>query len=499
MRNIIFSALLASFSLCAAEQVPESGSLSSTNAAYDGQSLMLTGHVVLDHGLGKMMAEEANLQKQEAAGKDFPFAQILLRKDVLLALKNSAEIRCSQAELDFTTLKGLLQAAQGEKVAYTDALKTKKNSPSSPLQLLSREIELNFSKWEPDGKKAEYEVETILATTDVEIHYANNFHLSADKALYRKQISGSQKNASKDFQGVITAYPKDALTQCRLTHEGDIIDADSADLDLLNEKMSLLHPKGILASAIIPHVQQGQLTFQCDHLTWDNPKNKLTLKGNVRIQDDALETIETEDYLEIDQPLVKGKRVLKGIRAHGPTTLTYNDPQRGGYHKVLCHGNAQIDREKLQANLDSPKTDGKVLPHQQLYYEEAELCIRADQAAFEYSVADNTLQPVSLALKGAVRLSSLGTQKPPRCGVADRLNYSLTTRTLILSANPGKKVLFWDESQGARVSANEVHITEDPLTKQQLIRGIGNVQFAFTAEENALLQQLFPQLKINHE
>ncbi len=499
MRKIIFSALLVSLPICAAEWTPESGSLSSTNASYDGQALILTGHVLLDHGLGKMTAEEANLQKQEAAGKDFPFAQILLRKDVLLALKNSAELRCSQAELDFTALKGLLHAEQGEKVAYTDTFKTKKNTPSSPLQLLSRQLELNFSKWEPEGGKTEYEVETILATTDVEIHYANSFHLTADKALYRKQCSENQKSASKDFQGVITAYPKDGLTQCRLTHDGDIIDADSADVDLLNEKMSLLHPKGILASAIIPHVQKGLLRFQCDHLTWDNSKNKLILKGNVRIQDDALETIETEDYIEIDQLLVKGNKVLKRIQAHGPTTLTYNDSGNRGCHKILCQGNAEIDREKLEATLDSPKTDGKVAPHQQLYYEEAELCIRADQAAFEYSIANNILQPVSLALKGAVRLSSLGTQKPPRCGVADRLNYSLTTRTLILSANPGKKVLFWDEAQGARISANEVHIIEDPLTKEQLIRGIGNVQFAFSSEENVLLQQLFPQLKINHE
>jgi hypothetical protein len=499
MKKMLPSLLIATLSLFAAEQMPESGSLSSTSAAYDGQSLVLTGRVVLDHGLGKMTAEEANLQKQDGTEKDFPFSQIKLRKDVLFALKNSAELRCAEAELDFTTLKGNLYADEGGKVAYRDALQSKKSTEGSSLELLSRELELNFSRWEPEGKKTEYEIETILAQSDVEIHYANAFHLAADKALYRKQISGSQKNSSKDFQGVITAYPKDAKTQCRLTHEGDVIDADSADLDLLNEKISLLHPKGVLASAIIPHVQQGQLRFQCDHLSWDNLNNLLTLKGHVRVHDEGMETIETEDFIEIDQPMIKGKRVLKAIRAHGPATLFYQDAQMGKRHKIVCYGNAHIDREKLQASLDSPKTEGKVAPQHQLYYEEPELCIKADEAQFEYSIADNTLQPVSLALKGGVRLSSLGTQKPPRCGIADRLNYSLTTRTLILSANPGRKVLFWDEAQGARISANEVHITEDPQTKQQFIRGIGNVQFAFSAEESALLQQLFPQLKIGHE
>lgn len=442
-----------------------------------------------------MTAEEANLQKQDSGGKDFPFSQIQLHKDVLLALKNSAEVRCSDAALDFTALKGFLHAEQGDKVSYTDSVKSKKSNGSTPLQLLSRELELNFSKMEKEGKKAEYEVEAVLAKTDVEIHYADTFHLVADRALYRKQLSSSEKNPSKEFQGIITAYPKDDKTQCRLTHEGDIIDADSADVDLLNEKMSLLHPRGVLASALIPHVQQGQLHFHCDHLTWDNLKNMLTLKGNVQIHDDAMETIEAEDSIEIDQPIIKGKRILKAIRTQGPTTFFYEDPQHGGHHKILCHGTAHIDREKLQATLDSPKIDGKVPRHQQIYYEEKELCIHANEATFEYSMTDNMLQPVALALKGGVRLSSLDIQKPPRCGIADRLHYSLTTRTLILSANPGKKVLFWDEAQGARFSANEVHITQDPQTKQQSIKGVGNVQFAFSSEENALLQQLFPQLK----
>ncbi len=495
MRTLI-ALLFSSAALFATEIPPESGSLSSTNAAYDGQSLLLTGHVILDHGLGKMTAEEANLQKQDSAGKDFPFSQIQLRKDVLLALKNSAELRCANADLDFTALKGILHAAEGEKVSYTDAMQRKKGNDSSPLRLLSRELELNFSKQDLDSKKSEYEVETILAKTDVEIHYADTFHLAADHALYRKILSTSD---SKEFQGIITAYHKDAQSQCRLTHEGDIIDADSADLDLVQGKMSLLHPKGILASALIPHMQQGLLHFQCDHLTWDNLKNMLTLKGNVLVHDDGMETIETQDYIEIDHSIVKGKRVLKAIRAHGPTTLTYKDANNSGRHKVLCHGNVLMDREKLQATLDSPKTDGKVLSHEQLYYEEEDLSILADQASLEYSINDNVFQPVSLALKGNVRLTSLDTQKPPRCGIADRLHYSLTTHTLILSANPGKKVLFWDESQGARVSANEVHIIQDPLTKQQTVKGVGNVKFAFSAEENVLLQQLFPQLKIGHE
>ena len=90
--------------LLANAPVPESGSLSSTNASYDGNALLLTGHVVLDHGLGKMTAEEASLQKQET-GKEFPFSLIHLHKEVVLSLRNQEQIFCEIADLDFTTLE----------------------------------------------------------------------------------------------------------------------------------------------------------------------------------------------------------------------------------------------------------------------------------------------------------------------------------------------------------------------------------------------------------
>ena len=44
---------------------PDSGMLSSSSAAYDGNALVLSGQVSLDHGLGKMRAEQAVLEKQE--------------------------------------------------------------------------------------------------------------------------------------------------------------------------------------------------------------------------------------------------------------------------------------------------------------------------------------------------------------------------------------------------------------------------------------------------
>ncbi len=494
MRTLTIAMSLLAAPLAADEPaLPESGTLSSSDASYDGNSLVLTGHVILDHGLGKMTAEEASLQRQEA-GKDFPFSFIHLRKDVLLALKSSAQISCGSAELDFTTLKGILHPPENGPVVYTDQIKKKRGGEISPLKLSGQLIQLNFLKRPIDGKKTEYEIENILAKEDVVIDYASDFQLYAHQALYRKELSQDYKSSKKEFQGIVTAYPKDEHSPCRLTHQGDEVFAEMVDFDLINSRISLLRPKGILATAILPQSQTGGMRFQGDHLYWDHIKNTLILKGQVAIDDVSLGRISAEDELQITQTLVKGKTMLKGIHTQGPSTLVYKD-EHNNSHRLISSGPIDFNRDKLRSTIDSLEKDGSIAQDKQLYYEEEEFAVYADAASLEYSLASDTLQPSSITLTGNVRLFSHNPQGPKRCGLADRLTYSLSTKTLILSANSGKKVLFWDESQGMRLSAPEVHITYDQETKQQQVRGIGAVQFAFTPDEEKKIQQLFPLLK----
>jgi hypothetical protein len=499
MPKDIYTHFAIAFVLCIAPlaanapDVTSSASLSSSNATYDGNSLLLTGHVLLDHGLGKMSAEEASLQRQEA-GKDFPFSLIQLRKDVLLTLKSSAQIVCGSADLDFTALRGLLLPSEDGTVVYSDRIKKKKGGDTTPLKLSGQFVELTFSKQLHNEEKTDYEIDNIQAKQNVLIEYADNFQLQAHQALYRKELSPNHKTSKREFQGVVTAYPQDDQSQCRLCHEGDEIFADMVDIDLPNSKLSLLHPKGKLATAILPDVQKGEMRFQSDYLYWDQEKNLLTLKGHIVIDEASVGTLNAQDELQITHTSTKGGRLLKNIHAKGYSTLSYKD-EHSHWHKLICHGAINLDRDKLKASIESPGQEGIVALDKQIYYEEKEIAFYADSASLEYSIAGNLIQPSQLILKGNIRLFSHAPLKPPRCGSADRVTYSLTTGTLILSANPGKKVLFWDEAQGIHLSAPEVHIVYDVETKQQNVKGIGTVQFSFTLEEQSKLQQLFPQLK----
>lgn len=491
--GILLGLICASSAMASQAPLPETGSVSSTNATYDGNALILTGHVVLDHGLGKMTAEEASLQKQEI-GKDFPFSVIELRKDVHLALKSSAELLCETADLNFDSLTGILYAKEASKVVYTDAFKKKKETIS--FKLMGNSIELLFSKLTQETKKTDYDIETVLVKDEVLIEYARDFHLEADHALYRKQNSAS---SNKEFQGIITAYPKDEHTQCHLTHGSDRIDADMVDLNMINSTLSLLHPRGVLSSSLLPKVQKEPMHFSADNLIWDHVNHDIALQGHILIEEDSLGKLSASDELHLVHSPSKGKSLLKAIRAQGPATLTYKDPSFSQPHKLISYGKMDIDRDKLLATLDSPEKDGRVPLEKQIYYEEEAIGVFADRAVLEYSESDDLLRPISLNLKGNIRLFSHDPKQPPRCGISDRLSYSLTTRTLILSANPGNKVLFWDESQGLRMSASEVHITHDPDSKQHTVKGVGKVQLSLNTEEQQHLKQLFPYYKVAYE
>ncbi len=478
----LLASLVVSASALFAESAPDSAALSSANATYDGNTLHLTGHVLLDHGLGKMAAEEAHLQRQEA-GKDFPFSFIQLSQNVLLGLKTGAEIRCAAAELDFIGLKGILSSSGEERVVYSDNLK------KGLFRLLGKNIELKISKKEGEEKKSDFEIDTILAKEEVSIDFGKGFSLLAHQALFRK--SQNVEKPGSEFQGVVTAYPKDENTPCRLIHGDDQIDADSVDLDLVHSKVSLLHPKGALASLLIPGMQKGALQFSSDHLLWDQTKNALVLKGHVNIMESVVGTL-VADELEIVETQKKQKQ-LKTIRTRGSSQINFKD-QSGTNHRLIGHGPFLFDREKLHAIFESPKTNGKVPLSKQIYYETEGAGLFANLAHVEYSSVQEHLRPTTLTLTGSVRLFSLDENKP-RFALADRLSFSTTTKTAILAANPGKHVLFVDQTQGLRIAAQEIHITRDPKTQEEKIQGVGNILFTFTDEENSLMRKIFPNFK----
>lgn len=444
----------------------ESGSISSSNASYDGSALILKGQVQLDHGLGKMEAEEATLQKQENT-KDFPFSLIHLAKQVSLKLHHSGELKCQEADLDFANLQGHLTS--NDRVIYTDSLKRKKGKPSS-VKLLSKIVDLQFIK-KSENPKSTYDIQNVIARDQVELTYAQDYTLSTDAILYQKNLVDPSNH---DFQSHLSSYGKE---RCKLIHQADTIEAEHFDLDVVNNRLVMKKPEGVVSS-----FSKGEVRFTSDNLLWDHEKSTLHLKGNPSLQEPNLGTMVSDQEIT----LIKKEKQLVGLKSLGNTTLTYLNN-----HKLVSHGTLNFDRTRHNSNIESPRVKGVVPENLQLSYEEGEMKVLADQAHVEYTEEEGAFHPVSVSLKGHIKIFSHHTEKPTRFGLADRLTYSPTTRTFILGADPGKKVVFVNDEENLRISAQEVHITQDPLTKKQTVKGLGNVQFALSSEEETNLNKYF--------
>lgn len=474
----IICVLLASACLHA-NSVPESTSLSSSSADYNGNTLILKGNVSLDHGLGKMLAEQAFLEKQEP-GKDFPFSYIRLLKEVRMTTPD-AEIKCETADLDFISLKGVLLPKIQEKVTYLEKERS--------LRLMSDSIEIEMEKKGFDGKKMAYRLENLHAKGDVVVDYAKAFTLRADHAHYTQM--GSKR--------ILTVYPAGDEGLCHLTQEGNQVAAAQIQLDCDKSRLSFLSPSGRLLSSLVPQIKNAEMLFNAKELVWDHLKNTLSLKGNVHVEESSLGTLDTDGIIQITQAKHEGKRLLKSIRSQGKTTLTYSDPSLQEVHTLVTYGPVTLDREHMRMTIESPLQNGKVAQEKQLLYIESGLTVSADKALIEYALVDDQLQPVSLLLKGNVHVSSPNDNNQALCGLSDRILFSHATKTLILSADPSKRVLFWDEEQGLSISSQEIHVTQDPTTHKRAIKGVGSVKFAFTNEENSLLHHHFPTFKVSHE
>jgi lipopolysaccharide export system protein LptA len=487
MKTVVVLLMLTTFAFSADSPsfATTGGSVSSSNASYDGNSLVLKGQVVLDHGLGKMEAEQAILQKQEA-GQEFPFSVIELHNQVALSLHTGAKIICDKADLDFNNLTGVLTKIGQGQVVYSDTFKRKKGT-EAPWQLTTSSAELQMSKAAVANAKTQYVIETILAKNGVQIDYDSQFQMQADHAVYRKALIDGPKS---QFQGSLTAYPKDETSCCQLTHGQDLIDTDSIEIDMIHSQLALHKPRGVLSSAFIPHLEKQQMKFSCDRLLWDQLKNRLLLKGQIQVDEPALGSISADDELQLSQTVDNGKRTLTALCSKGKTIVHYVDPIQQTRHVITSFGSFAFDRAQQHGMAISPVVDGLVPAGQQIHYQEDGMAIFADQASLEYSPTDSGVHPVAISLKGNVHLVSTDPNKPFSCGIADRVSYSPTTRTLILGANPGKRVLFMNEEDSLQVSAQEVHVTQDAANKKQQVKGVGNVKMAFTAEENMMIQKL---------
>ncbi|MCI0382152.1 MAG: hypothetical protein L0207_03760 [Chlamydiae bacterium] len=287
--------------------------VSSTDAHYDGDILVLNGNVELCHEFGKITAEFAELEKQKAEeSPSFSFAT--LKNHVQLFLKNRGELSCDHAKFDFTALQGKFFPENGKKILYRDSIPLNEKKQIN-VKIQSQLAEVDFAK--NDSKLS---LSEVRALEDVLIESDGGTSLSADSASYSYSFSLNRP--------IVTAKGKDDASYCHLTHLCDSIYAKKINWDLLSSKFFLHNVNGQLVSTIIPSLEQAAFSFQSDEMFWDQPSQKFELIGEVEIEEPTLGLIQCEKAQIECQTNGENKLYPKLITLEGMVRITSLDPNQ---------------------------------------------------------------------------------------------------------------------------------------------------------------------------
>lgn len=461
MKASLFFCLYIPF-LLAQDSSVEDKRVSALHATYEDTTLQLSGEVKIEHGLGLLQADKAFLYRQEG-NKNLPFSRIYLEDKVNILSNNGATLTCDLAELDFLSLKGKLHSTSSTPVSYID--QGIYGTESCPIELHSKEVDLLFEKEEAKEGLVEYLCKQVIASKEVIIRYAKDFAIQTNKALFHKS---SSQDATLTIE-----------TKSKLFYKEEMIEASSIEGTLQTQMLHLKHPKGSLPSSLFSPKQQGQLFLSCKDLFWNYEKQSLLLQGNVQIQESHFGCLTAENQVTIEQSTVKDLPIIKSIYVQGTSTLSHNDTS------LTCYESLSVDGIKGQIIAKSSSKE-------QLLFEDPDLALKSDFAVLEYTEPLHELS--SLTFQGNIKIYAPSSLKKARYALADRLVYAPDTKTIILSAHTGKKVLFWDEESNVTLSAKEVHITQNTITHKPDIKGVGNVKLVLSSEEQELMKQHFPSI-----
>lgn len=115
MRTFIFLFLCMTSPLIAFETV-----VASDEASYNGELIILTGHVVVENTMGRVIADLAILKKDPEHLTKIDFPWIELKSNVQLNFSKGGTLKCETLFLDYTAMCALIEGKP--QVTYCDIL-----------------------------------------------------------------------------------------------------------------------------------------------------------------------------------------------------------------------------------------------------------------------------------------------------------------------------------------------------------------------------------------
>ena len=458
----------------------------------NAKKIILKDHVVIEHELGKVGADQIVLTSLPEV-KKMPFGLLRMDGHVAIALNNGGNLSCSKASFDCRTYRGCFLSDQEQpEVVYRESGFNKKGQ-CIPLVVKSRRMDLYLNQNKAGAKNhLNTCIREIKAEDQVTIGYNNDYIAVGEHASYL--FDEAFVPAKAKASGVITLTGDGQNSFCQVTNsQGNRIQACQISVNTIKRELIFTHPRGVLAAA-----QKEGIDFSAETLIWDDISGTLTLKDAVKINQKGMGKLQTDKEMRISQHMIDGQKKLHKIEVDENTLLTHADEDGNPTCVLTCYGKASVDHQKMEAKLYSPlDANGHPFPEKQVFFQDVKGDVFADKALIRYEYRENKIIPAQIILLGNVRIFNQlpshddETKIVLQYALADRVELSLSSQEMIFKAKPGNRVLFFDKTNNLEASAPALKIVRDKATRKESIQGMGDVRFSFAEHELEQLRRKF--------
>jgi hypothetical protein len=232
----------------------------------------------MEHPLGLISANGIEITPDMHLGS-LALKKIYLHQNVHLYLKEQGDFLCENAFLENYTSEGIEGYFFGKEespVVYRTQAKPKEGL-TVPLTFSGPQMRMYIQQEIPS---ASWQIQRIQSNGFVSIEYNDDFLITAESARYERTPS-LLIDSKIPLPGIIH-LEKGLLNQrCKvINQEGDLIYADSIDIDMQKKCLLFSSPSGVLNISSLSDIRE-QLHFSSSQMTWNTLTNISTLVGQV--------------------------------------------------------------------------------------------------------------------------------------------------------------------------------------------------------------------------
>jgi len=301
----LFSTLLLCSLACSLlAQEEDALVIDAKHANYNGKTITMDGHVVVEHSLGTMTAEHMVLESIPTAGKN-QFGLLDMNDQVCIVFKSGGTLSCAHAIVDYQERTGsFFGGAGGGNVVFTESRRDKKDE-SAFLIVSSKEMTANLSKDDAAGTNGHVTINDIIAQDHVNVSYNREYMAKSDRAVYQRQdIPGEKSDQALQGKVVMSCDSPERLCEI-VTQAGDLVRSVQIHIDTNERLLTLTHPRGTLKAG-----RESEIAISADRLLWDDNKGILTLRRAVEINQLGIGKLEAEDEVRLIQHTVDGQKIF---------------------------------------------------------------------------------------------------------------------------------------------------------------------------------------------